>query len=239
MVKLRFRMEDFAGADARDVPAYSIPLAAHYLHMPVATLHSWVLGRHYPTKAGRRRFMPLICLPDRKVALLSFSNLVEAHVLSSLRRYHNIRLDRIRSALRFVGKEFGTERPLLTADFETNGVTVFVRKLGQLVDASQAGQTVMRDVMSAYLKRIEREGDRACRLYPFTRTGSLDDPRSVFIDPRVSFGRPVLANCRIPTAIIAERYKAGDSIEHLAADYGCHQADIQEALRCELRLEAA
>jgi len=57
-------------------------------------------------------------------------------------------------------------------------------------------------------------------LYPFTRSNSVGAPRSVFIDPRFSFGRPILKESRIATAVIAQRYKAGDSIAK----------DIQEKL---------
>lgn len=38
----------------------------------------------------------------------------------------------------------------------------------------------------------------------------------------------------IPTAIIAERYKAGESIDQLADDYGRERLDIEEAIRCKL-----
>lgn len=43
----------------------------------------------------------------------------------------------------------------------------------------------------------------------------------------------------IPTAVIAERYKAGESIQDLAADYGRAPEEIEEAIRCELRLAEA
>ena len=59
------------------------------------------------------------------------------------------------------------------------------------------------------------------------------------IDPHVSFGRPVLVGTGIPTAVIAERYKAGESIDELAGDYGRGPSEIEEAIRCELWLEAA
>lgn len=240
MIKLQFSADDLADLkDAREVPAYGIPLAAHYLSLPVATLRSWTVGRYYETEAGRKRFHPLLQLPNRKIPLLSFFNLTEAHVLSALRRQHKISLDRIRVALKYVSKEFGIRRPLIDASFETDGVDLFVRKLGRLIDASEHGQLMLKNVMEAYLRRIERENNVVVRLYPFTRLDQLDEPKSVLIDPRVAFGRPVLAGCRIPTGIIAERYKAGDSIEHLARDYDCSPLDIQEALRCELRLEAA
>ena len=59
------------------------------------------------------------------------------------------------------------------------------------------------------------------------------------IDPHISYGRPVLVGTGIPTAVVAERYKAGESIDELAEDYGRSRKEIEEANRCELCLEAA
>ena len=59
------------------------------------------------------------------------------------------------------------------------------------------------------------------------------------MDPYLSFGRPVIEGMGIATAIIAERYKAGESIEELARDYECPLLAIQEAIRCELDTQAA
>ena len=43
----------------------------------------------------------------------------------------------------------------------------------------------------------------------------------------------------VPTAAIAERYKAGDTIEELARDFGAKSNEIEEAIRCELELRTA
>jgi uncharacterized protein (DUF433 family) len=98
----------------------------------------------------------------------------------------------------------------------------------------------MKELLETYLKRVERDAKGiALRLYPFTRKRASEEPRSVVIDPFVSFGKPVLAGTGIPTAIVAERYKAGESVGQLSADYGRLDLDIEEAIRCELELEAA
>ena len=55
------------------------------------------------------------------------------------------------------------------------------------------------------------------------------------IDPRVQLGRPCLRGTGLPTAVIAERHQAGDSIKVLAEDYGRSSDDIEEALRYEHR----
>ncbi len=226
---------------ARELPAYSIAEAAHYLRMPTATLRSWVLGRYYPIDNGRRFFRPVIELPDRKRPQLSFVNLVEAHVLDAIRRDHEVALKHVRTALSFLARQSPqSKHPLAEQDFVTDGVYLFIDRYGELINISRNGQLAMREVVKAYLERIERdEKGLPTRLFPFTRRRTLDEPRAVVIDPSVSFGRPVLAGTGIPTAVIAERYKAGDSMDDLATDYGRTRLEIEEAVRCELQLEAA
>jgi uncharacterized protein (DUF433 family) len=98
----------------------------------------------------------------------------------------------------------------------------------------------MRTVLRDYLSRIERDATGVpIKLYLFTRTRSADEPKVIAMDPYLSFGRPVLEGTGITTAIIAERYKAGESIEELAHDYECPPPAIQEAIRCELDTKAA
>ncbi|MGH7138121.1 MAG: hypothetical protein ACREHD_20410 [Pirellulales bacterium] len=143
MAKLQFDAERIAEfRDAREMPVYGIPQAAHYLQIPVATLRSWVLGRDYPTGRGKRRFKPVIALPDKKNPLLSFFNLAEAHVLSALRRDHSIRLQDIRSALNYIQNELGAAHPLLDYRFETDGIALFVTKLGKHGTAAHVGRAL-------------------------------------------------------------------------------------------------
>src|SRR6266700_588307 len=109
-------------SDPRELPAYSLGEAAHYLRIPPATLRSWVRGRYYEIEGGKRFFKPVIELPDRELLALSFVNLVEAHVLDAIRREHNIPLPRTRCALDYVKREFASRHPLADQKFETDGV---------------------------------------------------------------------------------------------------------------------
>ncbi len=73
--------------DPRLIPSYTVSEAAHYLRIPVGTMRSWVRGRTYPTQSGPKFFRPIISVPDMdRPLLLSFINLVEAHVLDAIRR---------------------------------------------------------------------------------------------------------------------------------------------------------
>lgn len=252
------------GCDLREMPAYGINEAAHYLGIPNATLRSWVLGRPYPTDTGERFFRPIIELPDkerrglsfknlveirtpyaqrihrREQWLLSFENLVEAHVLDAIRRVHGVTFGRVRKAVEYLKKQLGSRHPLAEQKFATDGVDLFVEVFGQLVNVSREGQLAIRDLIQAYLQRIERDPVGApVRLYPFTRERKPDEPKIIVIDPSISFGRPVLVGTGIATTIIAQRYKAGESVEELAEDYGRSRSDIEEAIRSELWLDAA
>jgi len=235
------RNSDFyAGQDPRELPAYGIAEAAHYLRIPKATLRSWVVGRFYPTEVGRKFFRPLITLPDKRKPFLSFTNLVEAHVLDAVRREHEIPLNKVRTALDYLRRQFPSKHPLADQRFQTDGLDLFVDKYRQLINVSRAGQLAMRNLLEAHLRRIDRdEAGFAVRLFPFTRKRQLEEPRVVVIDPYVSFGRPVLVGTGIPTAVIAERYKAGESVDDLADDYARPRVEIEEAIRVELSLQAA
>ena len=59
------------------------------------------------------------------------------------------------------------------------------------------------------------------------------------INPAVGFGKPVIAGTGIPTAVLAERFKAGESVQALAEDYGAEKTAIEEAIRVELDLRIA
>ena len=223
--------------DVRELPCYSVTESSRYLQIPLATLRSWVRGRHYPTKGGRRFFKPIIQLPDRSRPLLSFFNLVEAHVLDAIRREYSVPLPKVRSALGYLTRQFPSAHPLIDHRFETDGLDLFVEKFGKLITVSLEGQLAMKELLREHLSRIERDSSHLpIRLYPFVQK-DVDAPRHVVIDPRVSFGRPVLVGTGIAVDLIAERYRAGESIAELADDYGREETEIEEAIRA--RVQAA
>ena len=237
---MRLEKRKFEQKSPEEQPAYSITEASRYLSIPPATLRSWVAGRKYPTDSGAKFFSPIIQLPADARAGLSFVNLVEAHVLDAIRRHHHVPLNKIREAIHYLRKHFSSAHPLAEQRFQTDGIDLFVDKFGQLINVTQSGQIALRELLKAHLHRVEHDATgNAIRLYPFTRKRDLHEPKVVVIDPHISYGRPVLVGTGIPTAIVAERYKAGESMDELAEDYGRSRKEIEEAIRCELWLEAA
>lgn len=223
----------------RRTPAYPFSEAAHYLNLPTSTLRSWCLGQAYTDSHGHPKlFRALISLDGERSQGLSFLNLIEAHVLAAIRRLHHIPLPKVRDALSYVEGKLQLARPLAAVEFQTNGVDLFVERLGELlVNVSRDGQIEFADLMKAHLRRVKRDTHGVpIKLYLFTRKSATttEGKPPVEVDPRVAFGRPVLAGRAVPTAVLADRFKAGDSLSELARDYDTSTSEIEEAIRCEL-----
>ena len=237
------RMNDFyGGREPAKVPTYTAREVADFLELPVAPVKAWTFGTTYGSAEGRRRFKPVIKPADPRQRLLSFENLVEVHVLSSLRRQQEVKLPAVRRAVDFLRRHFGSDHPLAEREMSTDGTNVFVEQYGRLVSASQDGQEAMREIVQKYLTRIDRNPKgQLLRLYPITRAGIAPEnaPKIVAIDPRYRFGKPFLVGCGIETQVVAQRHRAGDSVKDLARDFAVSEDAIEEALRYELRASRA
>jgi hypothetical protein len=174
----------------RDVAAYTLAEAARYARLPAATLRSWVLGRQYPKADGRGDFPPLIRPASREPAWLSFANLIEAHVLRSLRTEHGVPVKALRSALAYAEKTLGIDRLLLRSELRAKPAKVFLDRYGERIELTASGQLAMRHLFDEHLKRVEWDSSRfPVRLYPFVLASALSSERPIVIDPRIAFGR--------------------------------------------------
>jgi uncharacterized protein (DUF433 family) len=185
-------------------------------------------------------FKPVIEPAAKSPAVLSFINLIEAHVLAAIRRKHHVDIPEVRRAITALKREFRSPHPLAHHKFETNGVDLFVERCRPLVSVSADAQPAVRHLLKVHLRRIERdERGLPVRLYPFTRANRTEQPKDIVIDPFISFGKALIAGTGVSTDVVAERFKAGESADKLADDYGCNREKIEEAIRCELGLAEA
>lgn len=232
----------YGDLDPREAPAYPITEAAQFLWVPEWAIRRWSMGAH------DRKAVIRVADPQRR--LLSFMNLAELHVLSFLRD-QQVQLQEIRRGIEYICHEVGDHpHPLLALDLVTDGASVFIqnlqgRKDQRLINASRHGQLAMRALLEAHLKRIDRDAKTldVLRLYPFAwRVRSPEDaaaqPRPVTIDPLVAFGRPVIAGTRVPTAEIAARVGAGESMRDVAEDMRLDPQQVEHAVRFHLKTAA-
>lgn len=229
------KVDIYRGRDPRSLPLYSVAEAAQIVRMNATTLRSWAFGRNYTTRGGEQRWPPLIEGADPKGGRLSFTNLVELHVLSIL-RHKRLQVPHIRNAMKYIRREMGTKHPLADIDVTADARGIYVQFFGKLINAANQ-QVQLEPVVAQYLERIERnERGFATRLFPMTRENG---PLAIVIDPLRRFGRPILASANVETSIIAERWRAGESAAELAADFDVTDEVIEEALRYEDRLRIA
>jgi uncharacterized protein (DUF433 family) len=211
--------------DVRDFPRYSISEAAHYVRIPTATLYAWTKGQDYQLKSGHHRtFKPLIHLADDKNGLLSFYNLVEAHILRFTTEVQNLPLQNVRKALDFVQETFPGPHPLLTHDFETSGKDLFITVLGTTLNATAHGQGVMREILERYLKLIPRDArGLPMRIFPI-------NSKRLAIDPYFSSGKPIVRDRGITASVLWGRNKSGENFSQIANDYGMSASEVKEAI---------
>lgn len=232
----------YGGKDPRELPAYTVAEAARYLKLAPATLRSWILGRPYAKQDGRSAFSePVINCPDPPKNRLSFWNLIEAHVLRSLRVDYFVSMKHVRIALSYAEKKFGIKRLLLSKELCTEAGSLFLKKYGELINLSKSGQLAMKEMLEDYLERVDWDVEKfPIRLFPFHREVPTaqkglkqDASKMIVIDPRISFGRPVIERKGISTATIASRIDAGESVQELAKDYGLETWEIKGAVLYE------
>lgn len=224
-----------AKTDIRDQPAYTLAEASRYLKVAPATLRSWFVGRSYPVGSGTNRFRPLIKPAQSPPPTLSFWNLIEAHVLRSLRTDHGVSMDALRRAISYAQKKLGDDHLLLSPQLRTDAGKLLVNHYGQLIELSASGQIAMRRLFNEHLARVEwDEWQFPVKLYPFTSSDIANaEKRPVAIAANIAFGRPVLARGGITTAAITERIDAGETLADLAEDYDLSIGEIEEAVLYE------
>lgn len=163
--------------------------------------------------------------------LLSFWNLIEAHVLRSLRTDHGVSIREVREAVRFAERSLRVGRLLLRKELSTDPGMLFLERYGELINLSKSGQLAMRQVLERHLKRVEwDEWQFPVRLYPFTSEDGTASEKPIAIDPKVAFGRPILIRTGVSTAAIAERVDAAEKVEDIADDYGLTVAEVEQAV---------
>jgi uncharacterized protein (DUF433 family) len=232
----------YRGKNPRELAIYPVDAAARILLVPLSTLKNWVFGATWYDKVeGRQRNFERIIMPaDPDGKMLSFVNLVEAHILKAIRRKHKVQMAKVRDAIEHLKQSNETLHPLADVDLYASGSDLFVKELGHLLNITRDGQLAMKEILHAHLERIERNpGGTAAKLYPFVvppvRIGSKliieNKSKLIAVDPYVSFGRPVITGTGIPSEVIAERFFGGDSMSDLVEDFDRPIEEIEQAIR--------
>lgn len=208
--------------DRREIAAYGIIEVADYLRVPRKTVEYWVAGGKFP----------LVHAPSTSPPRFTFMNLLECHILSAM-RWKGVKVEKVRRALDYIGRQWPSKHPLLDQRFQTDGIDLFVSKLpDEIINVSRQGQLGLKGILEAFLQRIDFDPSGiAAKFFPFVEEKKAGEPKMIEINPSVAFGRPVIAGTGITADVIAGRFAARESVAALAEEYGRPPGEIEEAIR--------
>lgn len=207
------------------VPAYQVSEAARYAGISASTVAAW----HNTSESSSA---PLDA--RRKGASLSYLQLIEVAVVAALRE-KKIPLRRISDARAYMSNILKVEYPFARYKFKTDGRRLWMdyaqvigkkRGRGKLLGLNEKGQLAWDEIIGSRLQDFEYDGTGIVIKW------NLAGPESrVFIDPRISFGTPVVEG--VPTWIIAGRRKAGEAVAKIADDFEIEIESVLSALHFE------
>lgn len=210
------------------LPAYHTVEAAKLASTAAQTVSRWYHG-----------YLPVFEKTKERRAALSYLQLVEIAFVASFRRY-GVSLQRIRKAHAYLSNMFQVEYPFAELRLKTDGAHV-LKDLEEvengrrpaLIVADKAGQEVWPQIIAERFEEFEYEYNLALRWFP---RGKIVP---IVVDPRISFGAPIVASAGVTTWVLKERFETGETLEELEDDFGIDQRDLRLALEFEgIRLAA-
>ena len=219
------------------VPTYKLAQVARIVGCNTATLRAWVRGRSYVSGGQKHRADPMFATTSGPRGLLTFIDLVEAHMLHLIRKGYGIPMKNFRKAMGYLREIDGDLHFLAHKDFVHDKRHLYLRGDQRLVSLSERGQHVDMTIISEGLRQLIYGGDGyADRFYPMIG-GKFQN--AVMLTPKVGYGQPAITRLGVNTEAISSRFHSGEHLADLAVDYGATPEELEEALRCTRELVCA
>jgi uncharacterized protein (DUF433 family) len=163
---------------------------------------------------------------------LGFLDLVEVLFIKAFKG-RGLALQTIRRAARKAADLWETDHPFCIRRLKTDGRSVFATIESEeghegLLDLAKS-QWEFESVIDPYLTQVDYDGvdGRASRWWP------LGKRSRVVVDPRFSFGRPIVLPSQVPTEDIFAAVKAEESERKVARWFGIPLACVRAAIEFE------
>ena len=200
----------------RTRPAYTVTQAAKLASVHSTTVRRWLYG--YESEGARMR--PVFGTKKKTKEAnveISFLQLAEIVVVGRF-RHRSIPLERLRRVHRYARDAFHIEYPFASLKLKTDGAHVLSvfqeREPGaSLLSLDRFGQWTLPGDVVKTLELFDYEEEFAARWYPIGRNVPI------VIDPRYGAGRPTIPERRLTVETVYKRWKAGQTIKFIAADF--------------------
>ena len=212
---------------------YSIPEASQLTGLKPSKVREWFRDR----RSGRSR-KPVFLADYEPIGgdyAISFLDLIDLFVAGQLRE-HGVALQTLRRVYQKMAEDLGTAHPFCRQELLSDGKVVFTRGLDaagqEELKEVLTNQKVFPQILLPFLQRIDYD-----RVTVLARRWRIAD--KVIVDPAICFGKPVIEQVCIPTAILAACYRANEEDPELVADwYNVHPDDVRAAVRFEESMAA-
>jgi uncharacterized protein (DUF433 family) len=222
------------------IGVYSIPEAARISRVPASYIKRWLWGHKHVIKGQVHRTDPLWApqLPAIDDArALTFRDLIEIQFVYRFRQ-RGISLQTIRKTIGLATELLDKTFPLSSVKFKTDGKKVFAEVIedpaekGHVFDL-RTGQYLLSYVLDYLYDALEySEFDELIRWWP------LGKNRRVIVDPKRSFGRPIVPE-GVQTNILASSFRTEGDVQAVASWFEISESSVSDALEFERSLMAA
>lgn len=219
---------------------YTVPEASRLTRVASPRIRRWLKGykffsgerEHVSPPVWRGQLQPV----DGALAL-GFLDLMEIRVVDAFLRA-GVSWKTLREAERRGSERFRSTHPFCTQRFETDGRSIFV-DIGADSDEPILleiinDQAVFDAITSPFFKDLEFSQDRVLE-----RWWPLGDHRAVVVDPRRAFGKPIVVDRGVPTAILSSAVRATKSIDEIIFWYDVTKSSVVDAIEFEDSLSHA
>lgn len=209
---------------------YRLSDVSRYARIPPSTVRTWF--KHRSDGRGRGPVFESDHEHSRGEFTVSFLNLIEAYVADYFRKA-GVSSATIRKTQTILQDELETRHPFAHADLKTDGKRIMLniaeRVSGQLVEVISR-QRWFPEWRNRLLGIDYGKFRRVAEKWTIFR--------GVEIDPKVSFGSPIVKNTAISTWIINNQYEANDhDAEVVSKLYGIRRSDVMNAVAFEASLD--
>jgi len=223
-----------------NVGVYSVPEASRLVRMPRGWVKRMVRGYAFRGRKGQPSASPPLFRGTHEdvggVINLSFLDLIELLFVRDFRE-HGVSMPIIRRAAVVAAEMFkDLDHPFCLKRFATDGKYIFGTAATEEGDEHMIDlvhrQHVFSQVMEPFLKQLEySEAGELLRWFP------MGKGTPVVLDPRLSFGAPVVEKFSVPTSILYGAFKAGEKDEDIATWYEMPLPSVQAAIAFERSLQ--
>lgn len=225
----------YSAAEGLRLLNFSRPGISPARHVSRNTVARWLRGYEHGEAGYSEPLWNADFTNDDDQIELSFRDLIELRFVKAFRDL-GVGLKTIRDCYRRAVDEVCDDRPFSTQRFRTDGKTIFLDITekdhdGRMIDLRRR-QQVFRTIIEPSLRDLEFDASAVARWFPLGIR-----QRSVVIDPKRSFGRPIVQR-GVPTEILLEAVKVEGSIDAVASLYEVSKSEIRAALEFEQQLAA-